>query len=77
MPVYDLRLLIALTAALAGSGALLLALTGFELLGAVVERLWLRHSPAAARQARVRALLAAYRKRSAAPAAGKSGRNRP
>jgi len=66
-----------LTGVLAGLGALLLTLTGLELLGAVVELLWLWRSPAAARQARVRALLAAYRERHAAQAAGKSGRNRP
>ncbi len=67
----------ALTSVLAGLGALLLALAGLELLGAAVERLWLRRSPAEARQARVRALLAAYRERYAAQAAGKFGRNRP
>lgn len=61
---------------LAGLGALLLTLTGLELLGAAAERLWLRRSPAAARQARVRALLAAYRERYPAQAAGKSGRSR-
>lgn len=66
-----------LTAALAGLGTLLLALTGLELLGAAVERIWLRHSPAAARQARVRALLAAYRERYAAQAAGEPRKNRP
>ncbi len=65
-----------LTGALAGLGTLLLMLAGLELLGAAVERLWLRHSPAAARQARVRALLAAYRVRHAAPAADKSRRRR-
>lgn len=66
-----------LTGALAGLGTLLLALTVLELLGATVERLWLRHSPGAARQARVRALLAVYRERYAAQAAGKTTRNRP
>jgi len=69
--------LAALTGLLAGLGALLLAFTALELLGAAVEDLRLRHSPAAARQARVRALLAAYRERFAAQAAGKSRRNRP
>ena len=65
------------TGVLASLGALLLTLTGCDLLGAAVERLWLRRSPAAARQARVRALLAAYRERDAAQAAGKSRRDRP
>lgn len=65
------------TAILAGLGTLLLALTGLELVRATAERLWLRHSPAAARQARVRALLAAYRERYAAQAAGEPRRNRP
>lgn len=66
----------ALAGLLAGLGALLLAFVALELLGAAAERLWLRHSPGAARQARVRALLAAYRERYAAQAAGKSTRNR-
>lgn len=66
-----------LTSVLAGLGALLLTLAGLELLGAAAERLWLRRSPVAARQARVRALLAAYRERYAAQAAGESGRCRP
>lgn len=69
------RLLV--TPILAGLGTLLLVLTGFELLGAAAERLWLRHSPAAARQACVRAALAAYRERYAAQAAGKPRRSWP
>jgi len=77
MPIDTFGRLAVLTGLLAGLGTLLLALTGLELLSAVVERLWLRHSPAAARQARVRALLAAYRERYAAQAAGKPRRNRP
>lgn len=77
MPIDTFSRLAVLTGLLAGLGTLLLALTGLEMLGAAGERLWLRHSPAAARQARVRALLAAYRERYAAQAAGKSRRNRP
>ena len=77
MPIDTFGGLAVLTGLLAGLGTLLLALTGLELLGAAVERLWLRHSPAAARQARVRALLAAYGERYAAQAAGETRRNRP
>lgn len=77
MPIDTFGRLAVVTGLLAGLGTLLLALAGVEMLGAAVERLWLRHSPAAARQARVRALLAAYRERYAAQAAGKSRRNRP
>lgn len=77
MPIDTFGGLIILTATLAGLGTLLLALTGLELLAAAVERLWLRHSPAAARQARVRAALSVYRERYAAQAAGEPRRNRP
>ena len=61
--MYDLRLLIALTAALAGVGALLLALAALDLASALGRRLWLLASPRAARQARIRAALAAYQAR--------------
>lgn len=63
MPVCDLRLLIALSAALAGVGALLLALAALDLASALGYRLWLLASPRAAQHARVRAALALYQDR--------------
>jgi len=65
----DIRLPIALAAALTGSGALLLCLLALDLARALGLRLWLLASPRAARQARFRAALAAYRSRT-----GKWGR---
>ena len=75
MLTNDLRLLAALTAVLAGLGTLLLALAGLELLGAAADRLRL-HSPAAARQARVRSALAGYQCLHAPRTTGIPRRNR-
>ncbi len=58
----EIHLLAALTAVLAGLGSFLLCLVAMDLIGATVLRLWLSVSPDAARQARFRAALAAYRR---------------
>lgn len=61
MPVYDFRMLVALTAILVGVGTLLLCLAAVDLARALCIRLWLLASPGAARQARFRDAVAAYR----------------
>jgi hypothetical protein len=61
----ELDLLVALTAALTGLGSFLLCLVALDLIGAVVIGWWLSMSPGAARQARLRAALAAYQGSSA------------
>lgn len=76
MPMNTLDGLTAAIAILAGWGALWLALAGLELLAAGVARLRRRYSPTAARQARVRAVLAAYGARRAAPGADRPGEDR-
>lgn len=63
MPVYDFRMLVALTAILAGAGTLLLCPAAVDLASALCTRLWLLASPDAAREARFQAALAAYRGR--------------
>lgn len=61
MPVSDYRILVALTAILAGVGTLLLCLVAVDLARALCTRLWPLASPGAARQQRFRAAVAAYR----------------
>lgn len=63
MLAHDLRVLIALTAVLAGGGTLLLCLAAVDLASAMCRDLWLLASPGAAHQARFRAAVAAYRNR--------------
>lgn len=63
MLVSDFRMLVALTAILVGAGTLLLCLAAVDLGSATLVHLWLLVSPTAARQARFRAALAAYRGR--------------
>jgi len=64
MATNEFHLLVALTAILMGLGVFWLSLAASDLIGTAVRRLWLAASPAAARQARFRAALAAYRGRS-------------
>ena len=63
MLVSDFRVLNALTASLAGAGALLLCLAALDLASALCRYLWLLASPGAAREARFQAALTAYRGR--------------
>ena len=60
MLVSDFRMLVALTAILAGAGTLLLCLAAVDLASALCRRLLLLVSPGAARAARFHAALAAY-----------------
>jgi len=61
--VSDFRILVAVTAILAGAGTLLLCLAVADLARALCKCLWLLASPGAARQARFRAALVGYRGR--------------
>lgn len=63
MLINDLRVPIALAAAMTGLGVFLLSLVGLDLIRAAAHRMWLLASPAAAQQARFRAALAAYQGR--------------
>lgn len=63
MLANDLRSLIAFAAVMMALSAFFLCLVVLDLIGTAVLRLWLSASPGAARQARFRAALMAYRSR--------------
>lgn len=63
MLTHDLRIWIAVAVILAGVAALLLCLAAVDLASVLCKHLWLLASPRAARQARFRAVLAAYQGR--------------